>query len=167
MKVASVLQIIVGLAGFAVLGTFPAYAQSEVAPDHFESQTVEPFGKANPSQASFIRYDGRFRLPYAVQCNGKSLRPGKYSVSLRSDGQVGRAMLNQKGLAIGIMGVIRNQTQKSGDGALIIEHTGKVRRLSVIQVAGLDLVFDPEIQLKSASGNKTQRIERLTLFLSR
>ena len=166
MKVVSALRVFAGLAGLVVLGTAPAYAQFEVDPDHFESPNVQPFDKPNNnSAAASIHYDGKFKLPYTVQCNGRSLRPGKYSVSLRSDGKVGQAILNQKGQAIGIAGLIHNQTHKPGNAALIVEHNGKTRRLSVIQVAELDLVFDPELQMKNASNNKPRRIEKLPLLL--
>lgn len=46
MKVASLIGIFASLAGMAALGAPPARAQSEIAPDHFESAGVEPFAKA-------------------------------------------------------------------------------------------------------------------------
>jgi hypothetical protein len=146
---------------FACLG---AYAQSEIDPDHFESHNVEPFDKAKASgDAASIHYDGRFSLPYAVQCNGTSLRPGKYSVSLRSDGKVGQAILNQKGQAVKVVGFVRTQGGKRGNDALVVEHKGKTHRLSTIQVAELELVFDRELQVKSSPDNTPPRTERLPL----
>lgn len=81
MKVISIMGILAGWVGLAVLGGSPTYAQSEVAPDHFESSNVEPFEKPKTNasnEAAAIRYDGRFRLPYTVQCGGKSPPPGGY-----------------------------------------------------------------------------------------
>lgn len=110
MKVISIMGILAGWVGLAVLGGSPTYAQSEIAPDHFESSNVEPFEKPKTNasnEAASIRYDGKFTLPYTVQCSGKSLPPGKYSVSLHSDGKIGKAILMQRGRVIGIPGIVR------------------------------------------------------------
>ncbi len=117
MKVVSIIRMFAGLAGLAALGGSPAYGQAEIDPNHFEAPNVEPLEKAKTnanSQAASVRYEGKFSLPYIVQCNGVSLRPGNYSVSLRSDGKVGHATLNQGGQAIGITGVMDKQGRKRG-----------------------------------------------------
>jgi hypothetical protein len=168
MKVTSVMGILAGWVGLAALGASPARAQSEVDPDHFESSNVEPFerAKANAgSEAAAIRYDGKFTLPYTVQCSGKNLPPGRYSVSLHSDGKTGQATLKQGGRAIGIPGVVHKQARKYGNDALVVELNGKTRRLSAIQVAELelDLVFEPKPPMESSSDGKPRRLEKLLL----
>ena len=121
-----VLVTLTALSGLIMLGAPPARAQFEIDPDHFEAPNTEPFDKVKTDTASdvgTIRYDGEFRLAHTVQCNGKSLRPGRYSVSLPSDGKVVRATLNQDGQAIGIggVGVVHRQVQRHGNDALIVE----------------------------------------------
>jgi hypothetical protein len=138
MKVVSIVGILAGLSGLIAIGAPSARAQSEVDPDHFESPNVESFERAkiNTSRGAMaIRYDGKFTLPYTVQCSGKSLPPGRYSVSLHSDGKVGHATLNQGGKTTAIAGVINKQGRKRGDDALLVERNGNTRRLSAIQVA--------------------------------
>jgi hypothetical protein len=168
MKVPSMVWFFAGLAGAATFCGVPACAQSEIDPDHFESPNMEPLrppknGGAANAAAQTKRYDGEFVLPYSVQCNGKSLPAGKYSVSLSSDGKFGQATLNQKGQAIGIAGIIYSHAGKRANQALVIQHDGRTRRLSVIQVAELDLVFDWERWIDSSSNSETIRIERLPL----
>jgi hypothetical protein len=112
-----------------VLGGFGSRgrAQSETDPDHFDSPNTEPFKKARPNvgtEAVTISYEGRFSLPYKVQCNGKGLAPGKYSVSLLSDGKVGQAILNPNGQAIPILGVVRRPTNKHQTDAILVEVDG-------------------------------------------
>jgi len=110
----SVLVTLTALSGLLPLGAAPARAQFEIDPDHFESPNVEPFDKVPTdarSDVGKIRYDGKFRLAYTVECNGKSLRPGRYSLSLRYDGKVARATLNQDGQTIGVGGVVHRQVQ--------------------------------------------------------
>ena len=161
-----VLVTLAALLGLMALGAPAARAQFEIDPDHFEAPNTEPFAKvkANTSSAAgTIRYDGKFRLAHPVQCNGKSLRPGRYSVSLRYDGKVARATLNQGGQTIGIGGVVHRQADRQGSDALIVEVKGTTRRLSAIQVAKLDFVLDQEPPIKNSTHSEPRRLERLPL----
>jgi hypothetical protein len=161
-----VLVTLAALLGLMVLGAHPARAQSEIDPDHFAAPNTVPFAKVKTdtsSAADTIRYDGQFRLAHTVECNGKSLPPGSYSVSLRYDGKVARATLNQDGQTIGIGGVVHRQAHRQGSDALIVEVKGTTRRLSAIQVAKLDFVLDPEPQIKNSTHSEPRRLERLPL----
>jgi len=161
-----VLVTLAALSWLSALGAPPASAQFEIDPDHFEAPNTEPFDKVGTdttSDVGTIRYDGEFRLAHTVQCNGKSLHPGRYSVSIRYDGKVARATLNQDGQAIGIGGVVHRQADRLGTDALIVELQGTTRRLSAIQVAKLDFVIDQEPQIKNATHSEPRRLERLPL----
>ena len=161
----SVLVTLAALSGLIALGAPPARAQFEIDPDHFAAPNMEPFGKVktDTSNVGAIRYDGKFRLAHTVECNGKSLRPGRYSVSLRYDGKVARATLNRDGRTIGIGGVAHRQAHRPGSDALIVELQGTTRRLSAIEVAKLDFVLDPELQMKNSTHGERWRLERLPL----
>lgn len=161
-----VLVTLASLSGLIALGAPPARAQSEIDPDHFEAPNTEPFDKVKidtGSDVATIRYEGKFRLAHTAQCNGKSLRPGRYSVSLRYDGKVALATLNQDGQTIGIEGVVHRQAHRKGNDALIVEVKGTRRRLSAIQVAKLDFVLDLEPQIKNSTPSEPGRLERLPL----
>lgn len=166
MNLLSLIKICASLLGLVVFGVLPGRAQSEVDPDHFDSSTTKPFEKeksdASP-EAAPIRYNATFTLPYPVQCNGKSLAPGKYSLSFRSDGKRGRATLNQKEQAIEIIGVVNKLSQNHRSTAVVVEVSEKSRRLSAIQMAQVDLVLDPELQAKNSSASKPKRVDRLPL----
>ena len=161
MKVVSIIGIFAGCMGFAALGAAPARAQ-EVAPDHFELSNTESFENAKTSatsEATALRYDGKVTLPYSVQCSGKSLPPGKYSVSLHSDGKIVQATLKQKDQVVAVQGTAYKQASKYENAALLVELKGKTRKLSAIQVA--DLVFEPK--LAENSSDKPGRVEKLLL----
>ena len=109
MKVLWILGKVTALTSLMALGGAGAYAQAEIDPDHFDSPNTEPFDQPmTQSQAHATRYDGNFSLPYAVQCRGKQLAPGKYPLLLRgreqrqssnaipSDGKVGHGVLKSK-----------------------------------------------------------------------
>ena len=160
--------ILTSLAAWIALAAPLARAQFEIDPDHFDSPTLapsdEPRTKADPEgPVANVDYEGRFTLPYSVQCKGKRLRPGKYSISFRADGKVGQATLNRKGKTIGVGGFVQKQARKAGGDALVIELNRGTRKLSEIQIAQLDLILDPRLSIASTSESKSKRIERLLL----
>ena len=143
-------------------------AQSEIDPDHFESPNTWPFSRPKPNAASPVaetRYERRFALPYSVLCSGNKLAPGKYAISLRSDGKVGQATLSLKGQTVGIAGVVQRQSHKRGSNTLIIEAQGKIRSRSALQVAEFDFVFDLYRQTESLSKSKPRHFEKLPFTL--
>ncbi|HEY6386633.1 MAG TPA: hypothetical protein VIX91_13225 [Candidatus Acidoferrum sp.] len=168
MKTPPVIRILSCMLGLFALGASGAYAQSEIDPDHFDSPNTEPFPQRKPyaeSKVAETRFEGRFALPYSVLCSGNRLAPGKYTISLRSDGKAAQAILNGKGQNVGIVGVVHRQAYKRGNNALVVENQGKTRTLSVIEVTELDFIFDASEQIGSSPKNRTRRFERLPLTL--
>jgi hypothetical protein len=155
MKTTRIATYIIGLTLLTTLaGGAKAYAQFEIDPDHFETP-------AESTQAAKTHYEGKFTLPYTVQCHGRSLPPGKYSVSLDSDGKTGQATLLGKGQAVTVQGIVRRQSRPSR-GALVVERTGGMTQLSMIHAAQLDLKFNGGVEHASGVGQK--RIETLVLI---
>ena len=115
---ARAIAVFVGLLWSVMLGPSRAYAQAEIDPDHFDS----PNAQSIPQLVRLLRYDGTFFLPYSVLCNGKKLAPGNYSISLRFDGKVGRATLNQKNQAIEIAPVVQTDAPKQRDEVVVVEN---------------------------------------------
>ena len=153
--------ILASLAAGILLAAPSARAQFEIDPDHFDSPNIVPFDrsktKANSEAvAATVRYEGRVRLPYSVQCNGRRLRPGKYAISLRANGKVGQVTLSRKDQTMDIGGVVRKQARRAGSDALFVEPNRGVRKLSEIQIAQLDLIL-------SASDSRPERIDRFIL----
>ena len=163
-----VVAIFVGLVASAILGASCAQAQSEIDPDHFDSPNTEPIPQPkapDSTRIDTIRYEGQFTLPHEVRCNGISLRPGKYSVSLRSNGKVGQVTLNRNGHATEIAGIVQKQAAKRRN-ELIVEHNGKGRALSVIRVSGFDFVFDAKHSVDPSSDSKSARVEKVVLTMT-
>ncbi|MGB7847119.1 MAG: hypothetical protein WBL63_16000 [Candidatus Acidiferrum sp.] len=166
MRFVSVIKIAASLLGFVVFGVLPARAQSEIDPDHFDSPGTKPSENGKTStgrEAGSIQYNATFTLPYSAQCNGKSLARGKYSLLLRSDGKQGQVTLNRKGYAIALAGVVHQQTPNHPSDALIVEVSGKIRKLASIQLAKLDLVLEPEPRIRNTRDSKPNRIDKLLL----
>ena len=168
MKVTDVMRLFAVLAGFAALEAPRGYAQSEIDPDHFDSPNTEPFlqskTKVNVGAAmEKVRFSGKVNLPYSVQCAGKGMPPGNYSLSISSDGKTGRARLNQKSQTIEIAGVVHMPADSRARNALFVECVGKSHRLSAIHVKEMELVFDPDSQVEHTSDGKPRRTEQLLL----
>jgi hypothetical protein len=107
-----------------------------------------------------VRFDGKVTLPYTLMCAGKKLLPGRYMVSLRSDGKTGRATLNQKGQTLEIAGAVRLPSDPHARNILLVECLGKAHRLSAIHVNEMELVFDWGPQVEH---DKERRTEKLLL----
>jgi hypothetical protein len=161
------LRRMIGTLAVMIATSIPAaWGQAEIDPDHYDERTTAPVQRANVNthaETATVRYLGSFRLPYALQCQGEKLRPGMYSLSLRSDGITGQAMLKQNGQAISVRGVVRQPAQTDGKDVIIVEHDGTTRKLVEIQAAKLDLVVDSDLPTPAASRTKVKRIERLPL----
>ena len=137
-----------------LLGGSKAHAQFEIDPDHFETTDT-------PTQAAKMHYVGKFTLPYTVQCDGRSLPPGKYSISLDSDGSVAQATLLRKGQAFRIQAIAQRQNHPSRN-ALVVERNRGVPQLSMIHASQMDLKFNGGTKHKLDGGPRT--IEKLALI---
>jgi hypothetical protein len=146
------------LLGLFTLGPPRAYPQAEIDPDHFDSPNAKPISQL----VRLIRYDGTFSLPYSVLCNGKKLAPGKYSISLRFDGQIGHATLNQQNHTIEIAPVVQTEAPKQRDEVVVAENNQTGRTLSLVRVSGFDFVFDPKHSAHPSDGNPA-RTKKLPL----
>ena len=159
-------QYLIGLAVLLALGGSRAYAQFEIDPDHYETrepESIEPSKTKAPGLAK-IHFEGNFTLPYTLQCNGRSLPPGKYSVSVDSDERTVQVTLNRAGQMLRLQGIARRQNRRRQPAALVVTRNGKVRRLSSIRVAQLDLVFDPGPEHLSDSNSGT--LEHVALIIA-
>ena len=168
MKVITFIRILVTLAILSTIGVSAAFAQSEIDPDHFDSPNTEsiPQPRTEESRVAATRYDGAFSLPYQVQCNGKRLAPGKYSVSVRFNGKVWQATLNQKGHTIEIAAAVAAEARKphdQRDEVVVVENDKKVRTLSVVRVSGFDFVFDAKPRRDPLQDNKPAHRKKLPL----
>ena len=147
-----------GLLASVMLVPSPGYAQAEIDPDHYDSPNSEPIREL----VRVIRYDGTFFLPYSALCNGKKLPPGKYSISFRFDGVVGRATLNQEKHAIEIAPVVQREAPKQGDEVVVLGDNQRGRTLSAVRVTGFEFVFDPK-HSAAPPGGKPELTRKLPL----
>jgi hypothetical protein len=89
MKITSVVKVSVFAAavGFAALLPATARAQSDAMPDSFAFSAEEAAAAEHASaKLASTNFEGKISLPYDVKCEGKNLKAGQYSLSVKSDG---------------------------------------------------------------------------------
>jgi hypothetical protein len=158
-----------GLAVLVTVGSPRAWAQSDVDPDHYEIRDPEPLpqSKTNvPGRVDKMHYEGNFILPYSLQCNRSNLPPGKYSISVDSEGRTVRVTLNRRGHSMKIEGITPRQNQNRGRNVLVVERNGANHQLSLIQVAQLDLVFSSVLGFERPANGKPRNLQELPLILA-
>jgi hypothetical protein len=115
------------LAVFVALGSPGAQAQAGIDPDRYETGDAEPLAQSKTiarGQVGKIRCGVISQLPSRVRCNGSYLPPGKYLISVDSQGRTVRVALNRghprasvEGIAgdkIGIAGRMRRYSTQKG-----------------------------------------------------
>ena len=160
----------IALAMFVALESPRAYAQFEVAPDYYPiggDPEPQPQPKTSaPDHLSKVHYEGNFILPYSVHCNLGGLSPGKYSISVDSEGAIVWVTLNRKGHRLRIEGTRQRQERNHRRNVLVVERDGATRQLSVIQLATWDLVFRSVSRLHHQAGGKSRNLQELPLILA-
>jgi hypothetical protein len=138
--------VLVGLGLMAFLAT-PCQAQSEVAPDIYDANgivgvTPQP-QKVLPRQdkQQAADFQGRFTLPYELQCAGRVLAPGDYSLFFHSVGANRMVTVRGKGAIMKIRPPVVSERATTGQSMLLVLQTRELRALRAIYLAELRLVL--------------------------
>ena len=144
MKVTTVTRASIFAAALGMACLLPAtvHAQADVAPDHYELSNTDVTAAQNTAIASAKEtkadFAGKFSLPYSVKCSGRNLRPGQYSISVKSEGtsRVITIHGNRANMNIPARAIASNQ--RTEESALIVRKSGEARKLEGIYVAQLN-----------------------------
>lgn len=146
MKITTVAKasILTAVLGFACLLPARVYAQVDAMPDtdFNEGPNMErigaptvPVASARETKADFA---GRFSLPYDMQCGGKNLKPGQYSLSVKSEGT--SRVVTIHGVAANVNIQVREVPANRGasHSALLVRKSNEGRKLEGVYVAELN-----------------------------
>src|SRR5580658_6655114 len=143
MKIKSVVKISVYAAtlGFACMLPATAHAQSDMAPDEYafsatEVTVAQPVQTATTNQAK-ADFEGKVSLPYAVKCGNKNLKPGQYSLSVKSEGTNQVVTINGGGQNMNMLVREVSTHRVSSQSALLVRKSGEGRKLQAVYVEGL------------------------------
>ena len=131
--------------GVACLLPVMAHAQAEVAPDHFELLNTET-AAAPPAQVATANqakgdFQGKFSLPYHVQCSGKNLKPGEYQLSVKSDGTNRVIAIHGRGANLNIQARVVPANRAESQSAVLVRKSGQSRRLEGVYVEALNAML--------------------------
>jgi hypothetical protein len=155
------LTTLAALAAVLLFANPRAQAQAEVDPDHYDVMEPDSVSQKThmDTQGAKVHYQGKVTLPHRIQCEGKSLHPGAYLVSLDSEGKTVLFTPNRKDGAVRITGVARRQAHYRGQDALVLERSGNERQLAAIHLGDTDLVFTRSEENPASGADRT--IEKL------
>jgi hypothetical protein len=121
-------------AGLALACFWPAttQAQAEVAPDFYAIDNSAPIPQpqltlaANAQQAA--EFQGNISLPYQVQCSGKKLAAGQYTVAVKTEGRQKTVVLHKDGNEVKLAVRQITPASKSERSALLVQSAGETRK---------------------------------------
>ncbi len=169
MKAINMLRtstVLVGL-GLAAFLAAPCQAQQEVAPDIYEAGAVQSAqlqqAPARQHKAQAQEFRGKFTLLHQVQCAGKVLAPGNYSLSLDSKGSDRRITLRGKSGMMRIRPQAVREHAAMDQSTLLVWRTGELRRLNAIYLEQLGLVLYLEPEATQDMARNPEGAERVPI----
>jgi hypothetical protein len=167
MTAVRISTAVLGL-GLAPFMAAPCQAQTEVAPDFYEAASLAvvspaPQQIAASRQQTDLQFHGSFTLPYNVECSGKTLPAGEYSVVLQPGPAQRFVTLLHNGKTIRLRARVRSEYSAPGESSLLVSRHERSRRLEAIYVQELNVIlyFRPE-GISYISGNAI-RAERVPI----
>jgi hypothetical protein len=157
------------LAGLALVCFWPAttHAQAEVSPDIYAIDNSVPIPQpqvtlaANTQQAT--EFQGNISLPYQVQCSGKKLAAGQYTVAVKTEGAKKTVVLHKDGNDVKLAVRQIAPASKADRSALLVQSAGQTRMLEAVYVASMNAILYLDHDWKLSLLDRMQAAERLPI----
>jgi hypothetical protein len=147
MKITTVVKASVFAAalGIACLLPVTAHAQADVSPDHFELLNTEtpaaPPALVASTKDAKADFQGKFSLPYRVQCSGKNLKAGEYQLSVTSEGTNRMIAIHGRGANLNIQARVVPVNRAASQSAVLVRKSGQGRSLEGVYVEALNAML--------------------------
>lgn len=158
------------LAGLALACFWPAtaHAQAEVAPDIYALDNAAPIAQPQATQAANAQqagaeFQGNISLPYQVQCSGKKLAAGQYTLAVKTEGQQKTVVLHKEGSDVKLAVRQIAPAPKKERSALLVQSAGETRMLEAVYVASLNAILYVDRDWKLSLLDRMQAAERLPI----
>jgi hypothetical protein len=136
--------------------------QAETSPDFYELTNTETM-PVQPAQLAATTakddFHGMFSLPYDVKCSGKSLKSGKYLLSVKSDGRNRILTIHRQGELMNIRVREIPGNPVASRSALLVRKSGEGRILEAVYVQQLNAL----LYLDTNESVTLGRMERLPI----
>lgn len=158
--------IFLGLGTAALFLPATCHAQAEVAPDFYDvAATAVAASTAQPVAVNRgkpeARFEGTFKLAQAVECSGKTLPAGEYTVSLPKGDAFGPLTLRHNGRIIELEPRAISRSSVSGESALLVTRARGRSTLEAIYMRDrhLTVYFSTErLKLAASDSIRAQRV---------
>jgi len=136
-------SILIAVLGFACLLPARVYAQVDAMPDtninegpnmeRIGAQTT-PVATAKETQTDFA---GKFSLPYNVKCGSKNLKPGQYSLAVKSQGTGRVVTIHGSDTNVNLPVHVVPADRSASHSTLLVRKSGEARQLEGVYVEEL------------------------------
>jgi hypothetical protein len=158
------------VAGLALACFWPAttHAQAEVSPDFYAIDNSAPIQQpqvalaANTQQAP-AEFQGNISLPYQVQCRGKKLAAGQYTVAVKTDGAKKTVVLHKDGSEVMLAVKQITPVSRSDRSALLVQSAGATRMLEAVYVSSLNAILYLDHDWKLSLLDRMKTAERVPI----
>lgn len=128
--------------GLACLLPATAHAQSDAMPDYFpfsaeEANATQPAQPAVTKVAK-VDFEGKVSLPYGLNCTGKNLKPGEYSLSVKSEGPNRVVTIHGSGQNVSMRVREVQANRGSNQSVLLVRKSTEGRRLEAVHLPDLN-----------------------------
>jgi hypothetical protein len=149
--------------GIACLLPVTTHAQADVSPDMYElantDVTVAEQARLASNNAKPVDFHGQFALPYEVRCNGKNLKSGQYSVSVKSEGTTRVVTLARNGETMNIRAQELTGNPAASHSTVLVRKSHEGRMLEAVYVKQLNVL----LYLDTNSAAQSGQMERLPI----
>lgn len=160
-----VSAVFLGIGAAALLLPATSRAQAEVSPDVYPNESpAATMVAAKPAVTASAKvdakYQGSFSLPYAVECSGRTLEAGEYTVSLPQGDAFGRVTLRHNGRVVELQPRAISRDGISGQSALLVTQSNGRRTLQAIYVQDrhVTVYFHSDALLDAVNHSNAQRV---------
>ena len=157
------------MAGLALACFWPAtaHAQADVSPDSYPIENAVPITQPQATQLAQTQppaeFQGNISLPYQVQCSGKKLAAGQYTVAVKTEGAKKTVVLHKDGNEVQLAVRHVAPTSKTGKSALLVQSAGETRMLKAVYLASMNAILYLDHDWKLSVLDRIQDAERLPI----
>lgn len=163
-------KVMLTLAGLTLACFWPVttHAQAEVSPDFYAIDNAAPIPQpqmtlAANTQPAGAEFQGNISLPYQVQCSGKKLAAGQYTVAVKTEGAKKTVVLHKDGSDVKLAVRQIAPASKTGRSALLVQSAGETRMLEAVYVASMKAILYVDHDWKISLLDRMQAAERLPI----
>jgi hypothetical protein len=168
---ATMRNAMLAMAGLALGCVWPAtaHAQAEVAPDFYEITNAVAIDSpamlamATETPKAPTEFQGNISLPYGVNCAGKKLAAGEYTLAVKTEGASKTVVLHKDGNDVSLPVQKIEAGSAMGSSALLVRRGTQARTLEAVYVQDMKAILYLNPAGKASLRGRMLAAERLPI----